>query len=95
MIASLNHIMEKTNALKLRQSLGAIIKKLHKTGEPILIEKGRVPAAVLITLEDYKKRFVDKEADFLREQLVDKILNAKIELPKGKSSLDLIKELRS
>ncbi len=95
MINYLYNTMEKTNALKLRQSLGAILKKLQKNGEPILIEKGREPAAVLITLEDYKKRFVDKEADSLREQLVEKILNAKIELPKGKSSLDLIKELRS
>ena len=55
--------MKKTNALKLRQSLGMILKDLQKTGQPLLVEKDRKPAAVLITVEDYFKRFVDREAD--------------------------------
>lgn len=87
--------MQKTNALKLRQSLGAVLKKLQQTGEPILIEKDRKPAAVLISLEDYKKRFEDIDADLRRREIVERIKSAKIPLPEGyTSSLELIRELR-
>ena len=87
--------MQKTNALKLRQNLGAMIKRLKKTGEPILLEKNREPAAVIISIEDYQKRFADRDADEKREALVEKIKRANIKLPAGKTSLDLIHELRS
>jgi PHD/YefM family antitoxin component YafN of YafNO toxin-antitoxin module len=88
-------IMKKTNALALRQSLGSIIDQLRKHGEPILVEKGRQPVAVLISLEDYKKRFVDVVADIQRRELVDKIRKANIKLPPGKSSLEIVREIRS
>lgn len=84
----------KATALQLRQSLGAILKKLASTGRPILIEKDRMPAAVLISIEDYQKRFVDVQADALREKLVEKIKKARLPLPDGVSSLDLIREIR-
>jgi prevent-host-death family protein len=87
--------MKKTNALQMRQSLGAILDQLQNHGEPILVEKGREPVAVLISIEDYKKRFVDVEADSMRRELVNKIRSANIKLPSGKSSLDIIRELRS
>lgn len=78
----------------MRQNLGAVLKKLKKTGEPVLVERNRKPAAVLISVDDYQKRFVDHEADIQRRELVEKIKKAKIKLPSGKSSLDLIHELR-
>ena len=87
--------MQKTNALKLRQNLGAIIDRLRRSGEPILVEKGRQPVAVLISLGDYEKRFVDVAADLKRRELVEKIRKADIKLPPGKSSLDIVRELRS
>lgn len=86
-------LMYTTNALKLRQNLGVILKKVEE-GKPVLVEKNRKPAAVLISISDYKKRFVDAEADELREELVSQIKTAKIKLPKSKTSLDLIRELR-
>lgn len=87
--------MLKTNALKMRQNLGAVLKKLASTRKPVLVEKSRKPVAVLISIEDYQKRFVDYEADLQREEIVKKILEAKLKLPQGKTSLDLIRELRS
>jgi prevent-host-death family protein len=87
--------MKKTNALAMRQNLGNLLNHLKKTGEPILIEKNREPAAVLISLDDYKKRFVDLDADDKRKTLVDTIKQQNLSLPKGVSSLDLIRELRS
>lgn len=60
--------MKKANALQLRQNMGKIVSELLRTGEPILLEKSRKSVAVLITVEDYQKRFVDREADVLRKQ---------------------------
>ena len=50
----------KVNALQVRQSFGKILKRLNKEKEPILIEKGREPVAALISLKDYKERFIDR-----------------------------------
>lgn len=86
--------MEKVNALQLRQSLGAVLKRLAKSGRPILLEKDRKPAAVIISLEDYRKRFVDVEADRLRRETVDRIKQARLRPPKGMSSLDVLREIR-
>lgn len=86
--------MEKVNALQLRQSLGRVLRRLGKTGRPILLEKDRKPAAVIISLEDYRKRFVDVEADRLRIEMVDRIKRAQLQAPKGVSSLDLLREMR-
>lgn len=87
--------MKKTNALELRQHMGRVISQLQKSGEPILLERNRKPVGVLISLEDFQTRFVDKHADMARNELIDSIRSAKLELPEGKSSLDLIRELRS
>lgn len=86
--------MLKANALQLRQSLGAILKKLQSGKQPILIERNSKPAAVLITLEDYQKRFVDREADETRKQLVLRIKELRTSLPDKTKSIDLIRELR-
>jgi prevent-host-death family protein len=86
--------MEKANALQLRQNMGRIVQRLKDKGEPILIEKDRKPVAVLISLEDYQRRFVDIDADIKRRELIAEIKQAKIKLPKGTSSLDLIRSLR-
>lgn len=86
--------MKRTNALKLRQSLGKLLKELARDGEPILVERDRKPAAVLIAIEDFQRRFADKEADALREEIVSRIANYQLRLPKGKSSLALLHESR-
>jgi PHD/YefM family antitoxin component YafN of YafNO toxin-antitoxin module len=86
--------METVNALQLRQSLGRVLQRLRKNGRPILIERDRKPAAVLISLDDYRRRFVDVEADRLRAEMVERIKRAKLAPPKGSSSLDLVREVR-
>ena len=86
--------METVNALQLRQSLGRVLRRLEKTGRPILLEKDRKPAAVIISLQDYRTRFVDVEADRLRAEMVERIKQAELRTPKGVSSLDLLREVR-
>ncbi|MGH7893621.1 MAG: type II toxin-antitoxin system Phd/YefM family antitoxin [Candidatus Binatia bacterium] len=86
--------METVNALQLRQSLGRILARLKKTGRPILLEKDRKPAAVIISLQDYRTRFVDVEADRRRTEMVERIKQAALRTPKGVSSLDLLRVVR-
>jgi len=86
--------MQKVNALQLRQSLGRVLQRLEKNGEPILLEKDRKPAAVIISLEDFHKRFVDVEADRKRVEMVERIKKARLRTPKGVSTLDLLREVR-
>jgi len=62
--------MKKVNALQLRQSLGKVVATLLRTGEPVLLEKGRKPVAVLISLDDFRERFVEKDASSEREAIV-------------------------
>ena len=49
--------MKTVNALRIRNNLGEILDMLNKTGEPILVSKVREIRAVLITPEQFKKRF--------------------------------------
>lgn len=61
--SALEKQMETVNALKLRNNLGAVLDQLTETGEPILVSKGRQVRAVLITPEQYEKRFIDWQAE--------------------------------
>ena len=86
--------MKTVNALKLRQQLGTVLKSLETSGQPVLIERNSKPAAVLISLEDYQKRFVDREADEKRKRMVETLMKTRLKLPEGKSTLDLLDEGR-
>lgn len=55
--------MKTVNALKIRNHLGEILEELNKTGNPILVSKGRKVQAVLITPEQFKRRFLDYQAE--------------------------------
>lgn len=60
----------KINALKIRQAFGAVLKQLQKTAEPIIIEKGHKPVAVLISYEMFNERFIDfRDAEKKKELL--------------------------
>lgn len=86
--------MKQVNALQLRRSLSKIIAAIERTGEPILLEKGRKPVAVIISLEDFKKRFVDKDADERRQQLRTAILKMARPSSVKISSEDLLRSMR-
>ena len=49
--------METINALKIRNHLGEVLDLLAKKGEPILVSKGKKVRAVLITPEQFRRRF--------------------------------------
>jgi PHD/YefM family antitoxin component YafN of YafNO toxin-antitoxin module len=89
--------MRKVNALTVRQSLGRVLRDLDRTGEPILVEKDRKPRAVLISIEDFGQRFVDRVAADERQQLVERIRSFAARVKRSaekKSAVDILRELR-
>jgi prevent-host-death family protein len=86
--------METINALKLRNNLGEILDRLRDKGDPILISKGRKIRAVLVTPEDFERRFVDVKAKEEKERLLE--LFKSLRKPKKKSiqSLKVLRQLR-
>jgi PHD/YefM family antitoxin component YafN of YafNO toxin-antitoxin module len=86
--------MKTVNALSLRNNLGKVLDSLSQTGEPILVSKGKTVRAVLITPEDFKRRFVDVQSEEERKKLLETIEKLRSPNISGKDSLELLRELR-
>jgi PHD/YefM family antitoxin component YafN of YafNO toxin-antitoxin module len=87
--------MQKTNALAMRRNLGRVLRQLERSGEPVLVERNREPKAVLISIGDFRERFVDKVAAAEREALVEEILASRKRAPKARQpAVALVRELR-
>ena len=86
--------MREINALKLRNNLGEILDQLNKTGEPVLISKGRKAKAVLITPEQFEKRFLDYQAEEKKKEMLEKILALRADRIGDKDSVAILRELR-
>ena len=76
--------MEEVNALKIRNNLGEILDRLSTTGEPIFVNKGRKIRAVLVTPEQFEKRFLDRQVEEERRKFIKTVKG----LRKGKKSQD-------
>lgn len=86
--------MEEVNALKIRNNLGEILDRLNATGEPILVSKGRKLRAVLVTPQDFEKRFLDYKVKADKKRLLDRILALKRKRKEPIASIDLLRQLR-
>jgi len=65
--------MNTVNALKIRNQFGEVLELLDRDKDPILITKSKKIRAVLIRYEDYKTRFLDKQAEEERIQFYNQI----------------------
>ena len=86
--------MEQVNALKLRNNLGEILDRLRDKGEPILVSKGRKIRAVLVTPEQFEKRFLDWQAEEQRKRFLDNVMQLKKKKKGGPGSLTVLRQLR-
>ena len=87
--------MKSVNALQVRQSLGRILDQLDRAGEPILVEKGRQPRAVLLPLALFHERFVDKTVHEERLRIERRILERqKAPARRGPPAEVIVRELR-
>jgi len=86
--------MEEVNALKVRNNLGEILDRLNDSGEPIYISKGRKIRAVLVTPEQFEKRFLDWRVKEEKKRLLDAVKGMR-KGKKGKlSSLAVLRQIR-
>jgi len=86
--------MHVVNALKIRNNLGEVLDLLEKEGGPILVSKGRRIRAVLITPEDFRTRFVDRQAEEERRRLMEQIDEVRAPRVGDAPSLEVLRELR-
>ena len=86
--------MKTVNALKLRNNLGEILDALAETGEPVLVSKGREIKAVLITPEQFKKKFLDYQAEEQKTEFFEKIRSLRADSIAVKDSVEILRELR-
>ncbi len=86
--------MKIVNALQIRNNFGEILDLLKKNGEPILVSKGRKIEAVLITPEQFEKRFIDYQTKERKKELLDLIHGLRVDRLGTKSSLDILREIR-
>ena len=90
----LRDVMKTVNALKIRNHLGEVLEELNKTGKPILVSKGRKIQAVLITPEQFQRRFLDYQAEEKKKKLIEAIKSMKAKSKGTKNSLDVLREPR-
>ncbi len=86
--------MKTVNALKVRNHLGEVLDMLTRSSEPILISKGGEIRAVLITPEQFKRRFLDYQAEERKRRLLETIEAMKEDSLEERESVALLRELR-
>ena len=86
--------MEEVNALKMRNNLGEILDRLNATGEPILVSKGRKLCAVLVTPEDFEKRFLDYRVKEDKKRLLNTMYALRKKKKEPIDSIKLLRQLR-
>jgi prevent-host-death family protein len=86
--------MEEVNALTIRNKLGEVLDRLNKKGEPILISKGRKVRAVLVTPEQFERRFLDWQAREEKKKILDGMKRLRKNRRGGLDSLSILRQLR-
>jgi PHD/YefM family antitoxin component YafN of YafNO toxin-antitoxin module len=86
--------MRNVNALKIRNHLGEVLDLLRTEGEPILISKGRKVAAVLITPEQYQRRFLDHQTEEQKRKMLESVLGMRANRIGSRDSVAIVRELR-
>ncbi len=86
--------MKTVNALKIRNHFGEVLDDLERTGEPILLSKGRKIRAALVPIEEFKRRFVDRLAEEEQRRLLERIRSGRSHRLEDRDSVDVLRELR-
>ena len=86
--------MKTVNALQVRNHLGKVLQELEETKEPILLSKGKKVLAAIITIEDFQRRFIDRQAEEAREKWQNSLQELRAPRVGSRSSLEILRELR-
>ena len=74
--------------------MGEILERLEKTGEPVYISKGRKIRAVLVTPDQFEKRFLDWQAEEKKQRLFKSIQALRKSRKGGEDSVAALRRLR-
>jgi prevent-host-death family protein len=83
--------MKTVNALTIRNKFGEVLSYLEETHEPVLVTKGKKLKAALVPIDDFKTRFLDKQAEEEREKLLERIRGVR---KPGLENIDSVVALR-
>jgi len=86
--------MEEVNALTIRNNLGKILDRLNKSGEPVLISKNRKIRAVLVTPEQFERRFLDWQSQDERRRFLAAMKQLKRSRKGNITTLAVLRKLR-
>jgi prevent-host-death family protein len=86
--------MKTVNALTIRNRFGEVIEYLEKTGEPVLVSKARKIRAAIVPIEEFNKRFVDKQAEEERDKLLKRIKSTRRPRTEQTESISVLRTFR-
>jgi PHD/YefM family antitoxin component YafN of YafNO toxin-antitoxin module len=86
--------MKTVNALTMRNNLGSVLQELEEKKEPILVSKGRRVRAVLITPEDFQRRFIDRQAEERKKEWMRRLDELRAPRLGDATTLEVLRELR-
>jgi len=86
--------MKIINAVELRQSLGKVVARLEKGGEPILLARGKRVVAALISLSDFEERFVAEAASAARLEILEEMDALARPSSEGGDAARIVREMR-
>ena len=86
--------MNAVSALDVRNNLGRILDDLDRTGNPVVINKGRTARAVLISLDDFERRFIEYQAQERRRELIERVRKMRTPASDGVDTVEVLRRLR-
>ena len=86
--------MNAVSALDVRNNLGRILDDLDSTGEPIVINKGRTARAVLISLDDFERRFIEYQAQERQRELIERVRRMRAPASGPAGTVEVLRRLR-
>lgn len=86
--------MKTVNALMMRNRLGEVLGYIERTGEPVLVSKGKRVLAALVPIEAFERRFLDKQVEEKRAELLARIKGVRRNRIGDRDSVEVLRQIR-
>jgi len=86
--------MKTVTALDLRKKLGSVLNDVSRKGEQVMISRANKPLAVLISLDEYEEKVLNKNRERKLEKIATEMERWKKRHLKETVNLDIAKAIR-
>jgi prevent-host-death family protein len=86
--------MKTVTALDLRRKLGSVLDDVSKKGEQVMISRANKPLAVLISLDEYEEKVLNKNRERKLEKISTEMDRWKKRHLKETANIDIVKVIR-